>query len=364
MTGHFRSRRMTAVFALAIGAGLAASAVPATARADDSAIPVRGQVRLTPQKQGVSGEAVLSLHSVNAVGGATTVFYSMALTKDSATEYGSHANGHDYASRVGNGHYTESDLVAGANDGAVIDPKGSKIYLPLTSGKYCVECSAQAYRSIFNLTPGLATIGWFTVGKLPAGVTTVDVSVANHLFAGVPVTSGAPAPTVAVPQFDPLYLGQGWPSIDAAAVAKVNQSSFVKDVVATSEPQGDSGRERRTGRQTRLDLNSEVLFAKDSDVVKPAGKAEILAAAKKITAMRPSGAVQVTGYTDNLGSAAHGLDLSKRRAAAVTKILQPQLPAGTKVVSEGKGEADPVATNDTEHGRELNRRVTITVEES
>ncbi|AXE37849.1 Outer membrane porin F [Acidipropionibacterium virtanenii] len=364
MTVHFHSRRIKAAFTLAIGLGLAASAVPATARADDGAIPVQGQLRLSPQKQGVKGKAVLSLHSVNAVDGATTVFYSLALTKDSPAQYGSHANGHDYASRLGNGHYTEPNLVAGANDGAVIDPKGSKIYLPLISGKYCVACSAQAYKSMFNLTPGLATIGWFTVPKLPSGVTTVDVSVANHLFTGVKITSGAPTPTAAVPQFDPLYLGQGWPAIDAASVAKVNQSLFIKDVVATSEAQGDSGRERKTAGESRLDLDSEVLFAKDSDVVKPAGKTQILAAAKKITAMRPSGPVLVTGYTDNLGSAAHGLDLSKRRAAAVTKILQPQLPAGTKVVSQGKGEADPVATNDTESGRQLNRRVTITVKES
>lgn len=341
---------------------MAAAAVPAAARADEGAVPVRGRVRLSPQKQGVSGEAVLSLHSVNRVGGVTSVFYSIALSKDSSS--GSRANGHDYVSRLGSGHYTEPDLVAGANDGAVIDPQNSKIYLPLVSGKYCVECSAQAYKSMFRLTGGLATIGWFTVAKLPAATTTVDVSVANHLFTGVPVTAGAPEPAVPVPQFDPLYLGQGWPVIDSAAAAKVDQARFVTDVVATSAAAGDSGLERRTGTQTRLDLNSEVLFGKDSDVVKPAGRAQILAAAKRITAMAPSGPVEVTGYTDNLGSAAHGLDLSKRRAAAVTKILQPQLPAGTKVISQGKGEADPVATNDTESGRQLNRRVTITVKES
>lgn len=368
MTRHSRSRGLTAALATTMTLGLLVAGAPQSpARADEQAdIPVLGRVRLTPQKAGVTGEAVLSLHSVNRTAGATVVYYSIALAPGSTTRYAGKASAADYVSRVGNGQYTVPTQVAGANDGAVIDGQGRKIYLPLVAGNSCVSCSGQtgAYGSLFNLTPGLATVGWFTVPQLPAATRTVDVSVANHIFSDVPVRNSAMAPAAQVPKFEPLYLGQGWPAVDTGAVKAVKPASFIKDLVANSGTQDDSQRERRADRQTNLDLNSEVLFDKDSDVVKPAGRAQIAAAGKKISAMSPSGAVKVTGYTDNLGSAAHGLELSKRRAAAVTKILQPQLPAGTQVVSDGRGEADPIASNDTESGRKLNRRVTITVQES
>lgn len=84
---------------------------------------------------------------------------------------------------------------------------------------------------------------------------------------------------------------------------------------------------------------------------------------KELVVRKAAGRVEVTGYTDNLGTAEHGLDLSRRRAAAVAKVLGPQLPKGVTLVTAGKGEADPVASNDTEAGRRLNRRVTITVKE-
>jgi outer membrane protein OmpA-like peptidoglycan-associated protein len=68
----------------------------------------------------------------------------------------------------------------------------------------------------------------------------------------------------------------------------------------------------------------------------------------------------VNGYTDNLGSAAYGRTLSLRRAEAVAAALRPRL-SGVPVTLQprGFGEADPVASNATEAGRQLNRRVTI-----
>ena len=105
------------------------------------------------------------------------------------------------------------------------------------------------------------------------------------------------------------------------------------------------------------------MFDKDFDAVRPAGREMIGRVAKELVSQKVSGSVEVTGYTDNLGSAEHGLDLSRRRAGAVAKALGPQLPKGVRVVTAGKGEADPVADNKTEAGRRLNRRVTIGVKE-
>jgi outer membrane protein OmpA-like peptidoglycan-associated protein len=70
----------------------------------------------------------------------------------------------------------------------------------------------------------------------------------------------------------------------------------------------------------------------------------------------------VHGYTDNLGSAAHGLELSKERADAVAEHLRRSL-GGYKIDIRafGHGEADPIESNATEAGRQKNRRVTITL---
>lgn len=70
--------------------------------------------------------------------------------------------------------------------------------------------------------------------------------------------------------------------------------------------------------------------------------------------------VTIAGYTDDLGSAAHGLVLSRQRAEAVCDALRQEVGAGVTYTVQGFGEARPIADNKTPGGRELNRRVTIT----
>jgi outer membrane protein OmpA-like peptidoglycan-associated protein len=67
--------------------------------------------------------------------------------------------------------------------------------------------------------------------------------------------------------------------------------------------------------------------------------------------------MRVEGHTDNRGAAAMNLDLSKRRAAAVAAYLtQHGIEAG-RLGSEGYGMTKPIDTNDTDAGRQANRRV-------
>lgn len=67
------------------------------------------------------------------------------------------------------------------------------------------------------------------------------------------------------------------------------------------------------------------------------------------------------GLTDDLGSAQHGLVLSRRRAAAVARVLRPQLDKSDYPFSvSGRGEADPAVPNTSEKNRKLNRRVELT----
>ena len=73
--------------------------------------------------------------------------------------------------------------------------------------------------------------------------------------------------------------------------------------------------------------------------------------------------LRVEGNTDATGSAAANLTLSERRAQAVVKYLTDNFPSiqRTRFQAEGHGSANPVATNATEGGRELNRRTDIKV---
>ncbi len=70
----------------------------------------------------------------------------------------------------------------------------------------------------------------------------------------------------------------------------------------------------------------------------------------------PSLQIAIHGHTDNVGGTAFNLDLSERRARAVANYLIEQGVAASRLEWKGFGASRPVATNDTEQGRALNRR--------
>lgn len=66
--------------------------------------------------------------------------------------------------------------------------------------------------------------------------------------------------------------------------------------------------------------------------------------------------IEISGHTDNTGSAAHNLDLSMRRAKSVVNYLVSKGVDSKRVFFKGYGETRPVASNDNEAGKALNRR--------
>jgi len=71
--------------------------------------------------------------------------------------------------------------------------------------------------------------------------------------------------------------------------------------------------------------------------------------------------VQIQGYTDSKGSARYNLKLSQRRADAVREYLIDQGVGSGQLTARGFGKSDPVASNSTEAGRAMNRRVVVFV---
>ena len=75
----------------------------------------------------------------------------------------------------------------------------------------------------------------------------------------------------------------------------------------------------------------------------------------------PNRKVLVEGFTDSTGTTAHNQELSERRANAVRTGLLEMGIASNRIAIRGKGEAMPVAANDTAANRQLNRRVEISL---
>lgn len=80
----------------------------------------------------------------------------------------------------------------------------------------------------------------------------------------------------------------------------------------------------------------------------------------KILAAYPDVKVNIEGYTDNTGNAAANVELSKARAEAVKARLGAAGIAADRIMTEGFGSANPVASNDTKEGQAQNRRIEVT----
>jgi outer membrane protein OmpA-like peptidoglycan-associated protein len=71
--------------------------------------------------------------------------------------------------------------------------------------------------------------------------------------------------------------------------------------------------------------------------------------------------VEVAGHTDSTGVEQYNQELSQRRADSVATYLRSRKVQGERLLVVGAGESYPVATNNTPSGRQLNRRVEITI---
>ncbi len=116
----------------------------------------------------------------------------------------------------------------------------------------------------------------------------------------------------------------------------------------------------RVGEGIQVTFASGLLFAFDSDSILPNAGTNLRELAASLQKY-PDSQLLIVGHTDNVGDASYNQRLSERRANSAAQYLAAQNVARTRLQTSGKGESEPVTTNDTDAGRSQNRRVEVAI---
>jgi OOP family OmpA-OmpF porin len=110
-----------------------------------------------------------------------------------------------------------------------------------------------------------------------------------------------------------------------------------------------------------LSLDADANFDFDESTLKPAGRASLDQLVSDMRQVDVS-SISIVGHTDSIGSEAYNQALSERRAASAANYLVQQGVNPNLITATGRGETQPIASNDTAEGRARNRRVDIAVD--
>lgn len=142
---------------------------------------------------------------------------------------------------------------------------------------------------------------------------------------------------------------------DTAGIAIVGNPPVV-------EPPPPAPQKRVEVRDNKIQINEKIQFAFDSDKILPVSHDLLNEVAKVIKENPHIKKIEVEGHASAEGPDEHNMKLSNRRAKSVLKYLTEQAGVSKGMLtSKGFGETRPIADNETEEGREKNRRVEFTI---
>ena len=144
-------------------------------------------------------------------------------------------------------------------------------------------------------------------------------------------------------------LGMGW------GAYRDNQEKELK-----AKLQGTQAEVKKDGNALVINLPGGVTFASDSANITSSFYSALNGIAQSLNNY-PETRIQVNGYTDSTGNDAHNQELSQRRANAVAQYLVAQGVSSSRIVANGFGSSNPIASNSTQEGRLQNRRVEIKI---
>ncbi len=110
-----------------------------------------------------------------------------------------------------------------------------------------------------------------------------------------------------------------------------------------------------------ITLSGSVLFRSDQSVLLPIAREQLGRVAAALKEVEDGQTIVIEGHTDSRASSSYNLELSRNRADAVRAYLVSQGVPPERITAIGKGEAEPVASNQSPEGRANNRRVEIIV---
>jgi len=116
----------------------------------------------------------------------------------------------------------------------------------------------------------------------------------------------------------------------------------------------------RVGEGIQVTFQSGLLFDFDSDRIKSDAATNLKNLASSLDKY-PNSSLLIVGHTDAVGSDSYNQTLSEKRARATAAFLANQGVTAVRLQTVGRGETEPVASNDEESGRQKNRRVEVAI---
>jgi len=117
---------------------------------------------------------------------------------------------------------------------------------------------------------------------------------------------------------------------------------------------------KREGDNIRLIMPSKITFDTAQSNLQ-ASFIKVLNSIVLVLNHYPDTALNIVGHTDSIGSDESNITLSYQRANAVAQYLMGQKVSATRITAQGAGEKFPIASNDSDAGRSLNRRVELSI---
>ena len=116
----------------------------------------------------------------------------------------------------------------------------------------------------------------------------------------------------------------------------------------------------RVGEGIKITFDSGLMFNVDSYELKSETRDNLSELSKTLQKYDDTN-ILIEGHTDNTGTDGYNLNLSEKRASSVANYLNDQGVKSGRITTEGYGEDQPIASNETAEGRQSNRRVEVAI---
>lgn len=158
------------------------------------------------------------------------------------------------------------------------------------------------------------------------------------------------------------YVGAAVGALAGAAVGNYQdkQAAELERELAAEQARGELNITKLSGNALKVGIASDATFDFDSAAIKSSAQATYAKIASVLKDYDKT-IIHVVGHTDSTGTDAYNQKLSERRASAVASALTANGLNSARLLTEGRGESEPIADNSTKEGQRRNRRVDIVI---